>query len=167
MALVAGLPWSVSFSFIDNNGNRAVTGVNYPEALDFADVLTRATELATRLQAISNASLQVVSISRVLSENAAPVPQPESEVERKLRIPLGTAVRQPGAAAVEIPSPLFAIETPGTDVVPATNLLLSSVVAELTAGGVGPGNGVVTIEGSDITRAGTSVIVHRTRAPRR
>lgn len=166
MALVADDVFSVSFAFRDNNGKLAACSVYYPGTLPYGDVVTAATALAADLQAISNAALVGINISGGLTEDAPITPQPESEVERKLRIPLGTAIRE-NASSVEIPSPVFSIETPGTDVVSPTNLLLSAVLAELTLGELGAGNGIVTAYGDDITRAGVATVVHRSRRPRR
>lgn len=166
MAPVARPRWEVSYTFRDNNDKTSAVNVYFPEALDYAGVLAAANSLAVDMQDVSNASIIGWRISRSVVENAAPAAPPESEVERKLRIPLGT-VEFENASSMEVPSPVFSLEQPGTDVVASGNLLLVQLVNSLTNGGLGGGNGITTILGEDITRAGVATIVHRTRKARR
>jgi hypothetical protein len=157
--------WSAFFSFRDNNNNTAGCGVDYPGDLTEAEVTLAATSLATDLQAASNAALEVMVLTRRLINDAPPVPTPESEVERKLRFNLGTALRR-NVSSIEVPSPVFTIEQAGTDAVDPANALVAALISELTAGILLPGNGPITYYGEDITRAEAPVIVHRTRKPR-
>lgn len=152
--------WSAYFSFRDNNDRTSGTGVDYPGDLTEAEVTAAATALATDLQAISNASLEVMIITRRLINDTPPVPAPESEVERKLRFELGTALRR-NVSSMEVPSPVFSIEQVGTDAVDPANPLVAALISELTAGLLLPGNGPITYYGEDITRAEAPRIKHR------
>lgn len=166
MALVRRPSWQVSFGFIDNNENVARVSTRLPGDLTAAEVDTRVTALGAALQAVSDARLFTADASISYLEDAPVAITPTSEVERKLRIPLGTA-DFPNATEVEVPSPIFTLEINGTDVVDPANAALVTLIGLLTQGSVGPGNGSVTYYGADITQAGQPVIVHRNRRPRR
>lgn len=166
MAFVDTLTWSVNFSFEDNNKKISGTSVRYPVNLSYAQVVAAATALGQDLQDASDASLFAITITKALINDTPVIPGASSEVERKLRIPLGTARRE-NASSLELPSPVFALEQENTDVVSTSNPLMVPIVTQLTAGLAGPGNGIVTIEAQDITRIGIPVIVHRSRPPRR
>jgi hypothetical protein len=126
------------------------------------DVETSAENLAAALDAISSAQLESYGILRQYRENAPVAPAAESEVERKLRIELGTATRL-AVSSMEVPSPIFTIEIAGTDVVNPADAAVVNLLDELTNGLLTPGNGIVTWFGADITRASTPVIIHRNR----
>lgn len=166
MAFVAATVWSVTYTFRDNNGKTSSTGVSFPGALSFADLQTAASGLAVDLQDTSDAALVGYTISRSVIQDAPAIPAASSEVERKLYVPLGTATI-PAASSITVPSPLFSLESPNTDVVDVANPLMLQLAGSLTLGGGGGGNGVVTNRGEDITRVGAPVIVHRARRARR
>lgn len=165
MAFVSPDAWNVTFTFQDNNENSAPAEVKYPATGLFADVQGDADTYAAAFQAVSDAALVSYNISRTYVNDAPPVPPASSEVERKLYIPLGTATRR-RAASVQVPSPIFALDQNGTDIALPTNAALIALIDLLTNGRLGPGNGIVTVYGDDITRAGAAVIRHRTRKPR-
>lgn len=162
MALVAYPYWSVEYRFVDNNNNSATTGVNFPIALTLAEVQNAATQVANRLVALSDAVLVSYTITTGYREDAAIAPPDSSEVERKLVIPLNTALRQ-GATKLEVPSPIFGLEVDGTDVVDPANPALQSLLDWLVNGAVGEENGPITYYGAGITSAGTPYIRHRAR----
>lgn len=159
MAFVPNV-WTAWFSFRDNNDRISGTGVDYAGDLTELEVTTAATALAADLQAVSNASLEAMVLTRRLVNDAPPVPAPESEVERKLRFELGTALRR-NVSSVEVPSPVFTIEQVGTDAVDPANPLVAALISELTSGLLLPGNGPITYYGADITRADSPRIKHR------
>jgi hypothetical protein len=154
--------WNVSFVFRDNNDKYSAVGASVGGLALFAEVQATADALAVALEAISNARLFSYSIERVFRNDVTTAPPPESEVERKLRIPLGTAAF-PDVTYLEIPSPVFTIETPGTDIVDNANALVAAVIDEVLTGAALPGNGWATYYGADLTRAGTPFIMHRNR----
>lgn len=170
MAWVPADTWDVTFSFEDNNGNTATVGVHYSaaEGLGFSNieaVRTAAESLAADLQAVSNASLTKMHITRSVINDAPQAAAPESEVERKLVMSLSTA-KYPNVSRVEIPSPVFTIEIPGTDMVHRDEPLVAALINELTAGLVLPGNGPVTYYGADIVGVEDPIYVaHRRRRP--
>jgi hypothetical protein len=168
MAFVAADTWQCGLTITDNNGNKGSFAFNMPGALTAVAVQNALTTLATSVQLIIDGAITSVNFSKVVFNDAPPATLASSEVERKLRIPLGTVKFEPGVTSVEIPSPLFTLEQPGTDVVvPAVGSPLADVVLFLTSGLVTPGNGPVTYYGEDLTRVGTMVIKHRGRAVRK
>lgn len=170
MAWVPSDTWNVGFTFVDNNGNMAGVGVYYSaeEGLGFSNieaVRMAAESLASDLQAISNASLVKMTISRSVINDAPQAAAPESEVERKLVMSLSTA-KHPNVSRVEVPSPVFTIEIPGTDMVHRDEPLVAALINELTAGLLLPGNGPVTYYGADIIKVEDPIYVaHRRRKP--
>lgn len=166
MALVPRTIWSVTYTFRDNNGKTASTSVDLPGTIAYADAANQAVELGSRLQAVSDAALTGVYISSFFYEDAPATPPASSEVERKLRIPLGTADR-PAAGFIEVPSPLFTLEIAGTDIVDQTNAALVALKDYLVNGPVGADNGAVNGWGVAYTRSGDAEIVHRTRPAKR
>lgn len=168
MAFIAADTWSCGLTVTDNNGNKAAFGFNLPGDLTAAEVESSLTTFAASAQLIIDGAITSVIYNKMLTNDAPPTPAASSEVERKLRIPLGTPKFEPGVTSVEIPSPLFTLEQPGTDVVvPAVGSALADVVLFLTSGLLTPGNGPVTYYGDDLTRVGTMTIRHRGRAPRK
>lgn len=166
MALVFEGLFNSNFSFIDNNDNVAGTGLWLPAALSFTDVESRYSALATVLTPLSNAKLVSASYARIARNvPAAADPVPESEVERKLELVFGTA--NPRVTFTqEIPSPVFSLETRGTDVVDPANALLAAYVDEVLNGAIGPNNGAVTYFGTQLTTLLSARIVHRPRRKR-
>lgn len=165
MAFVPETVFAVTFTFRDNNGNTANTSVYLPGTLPFADVTAAATLLANAMVPVSDAYLSDIFISYTLRNDAAANPPATSEVERKLVFSLDTA-QYPGVSTVSVPSPLFALEQPRTDVPDPNNAALQVLIAALQSGGLGSGNGITTYYGADITTASKIVIKHRNRKPR-
>lgn len=162
MAVTARDRWDVTFTFRDNNGNSATTGVYYPGALTDAEVATAAGLLYAALATVTNANLEGYVISRQYVENAIGTAPPESEVERKLYLALGTADDR-AAASMQIPSPTFQLEQDGTDVPLLGSVAFAALRTLLTNGGLGGGNGVADKRGEDITRVTKAVVRHRGR----
>lgn len=166
MAWVPKGNWTVTFSFVDNNGKRGSTSLDYPNNLLLAEVVVSAREIADAMQAVSDASLTYIFFSFTLAQDAPVDAATSSEVERKLFLPLGTALN-PSLGSVQVPSPVFALEQPGTDIVAPTAPGMAALIDAILSGAAGTGNGPVTASGLDITRVGTPVVVHRSRRPRR
>ena len=168
MAFVGVGTWNVAFTFRDNNKKVSTCTLYIDDTILFTDVLTIAAELAARLQAVSDAALIAYDISREFRNDAPPAPVPNTaEIERKLRIPMGTELRE-NATYIEVPSASFALEIEGTDVV---NQLAPAVVALKNAltntGGVFASTAVKTYYGEDITVTGDAFVTHRNRQPAR
>lgn len=162
MAFNPGIVWQHSYTFIDNNRNTAVVGHNSPGALTYAEALALSDAFATALQAVSNARLDAFSVTKpYVNDDPDPAPA-ESEVERKLVIPLLTSIRGV-TSKMEVPSPIFELEVAGTDYVDQANPLLLALVDLLVNGQLGLNNGPVTNQGTDITDAKAPYIRHRTR----
>lgn len=157
--------WYVAFSFYDNNNNIASTGVHYPASRSYAEVVDDAQALAGLLEAISNARLSRIDIVSTLRNADVSMPPPESEVERKLSISMGSA-QYPNSARLEVPSPIFGLEIPGTDVVnddaPAWQALRAGLVGTV----LDPGGGASDYRGVELTNVSRAVVVHRNRKPR-
>lgn len=164
MAFVGAGQWNVTFKFRDNNGKTSLTGLSIDNTILFTDIQTIAAELATRMQAVSDAALVDYDIARNFRNDSPPNPLPNTaEVERRLRIPLSTA-EFPNVTGLEVPSASFSLEIAGTDVVDQTNPALVALKNALTnSGGVFASSAVVTYYGEDITAAGDAFIMHRNR----
>lgn len=154
--------WTIGFYFRDNNGKTSSTSLSLTGSVLFVEAQAAAAALADALQAVSNARLEDYSIGRTwTNDDTSPIP-PESEVERKLRIPFGTA-EFADITSLEIPSPVFGIETPGTDVVNPANPLVAAVIDAVLNGAPGTDNGFTTYYSDDLTRVGTPFVMHRNR----
>lgn len=165
MAFVPSTYWTIGFQFSDNNGNVADTAVHAPASMAYADVVALAANLATDLQSVSDARLTGFLVySRSVNDDVSPIAA-SSEVERKLHITMGTAT-DPAATRMQVPSPVFALEQPRTDVVDPTYPGFVQLTASLTAGNIGANNGPVTYYGADLTRITKAIITHRARKPR-
>lgn len=165
MAFIAG-QWAVNFTFRDNNGKIGACSVYYSSARTFDEVNTALADLRSALESASNAKLVDYSILRLFNNDSQAAPPPESEVERKLRVPLNS-VQRPNATSIEVPSPVFGMEVDGTDVVDPADPAVVALIDALTQGSIGAGTGPVTWFGEDLIGAGSPVIVHRSRAARR
>lgn len=163
MALVsASDPISVSFSFADNNGNTSQTGLYLPAALTRAELDGALTLLRGPILDVTNATLVGANANVVYVENAPVVAPPESEVERKLVLIFRTTNRRQ-RARVEIPSPIFGLEEPGTDEVSLTNPLIAALGAAIISGAFGAENGARNIAGFDLVSMEKAYIAHRSR----
>lgn len=165
MAFV-GRSWMVSFIFRDNNDNFATVSAQLPATLTAAQVETFAAGLSIELQARSSAALASWNMFKVFANDAPPTPAAESEVERKLVLMWSSADGR-DLAKMEIPSPVFTLEVDGTDVIPTSAAGLAPLVAIMTNGGAGGGNGPVTSSRTDITKLKNAAISHRYRTPKK
>lgn len=168
MALSTDANWVMSVSMRDNNGKVATFSLYFASDQTVAEMDSNVLALYNQLPTVSDAQVAAISYMRQFVEMGPINPAATSEVERKLVIPLGTANALPGVTSVEIPSPIFGLEAPGTDVIvpqPATGL--GDLVLFLTSGLATPGNGPQTYYGEDLTRVGTITVQHRRRKPRK
>lgn len=163
MALVGTTdPVSVSFSFADNNGNKSQTGLYLPAGITRDALETGVNALRDVLLPVTNATLLGASAGLVFTEDAPVVAPPESEVERKLVLIFRTSnTRQ--RVRVEVPSPVFGLEQPGTDAVSLTNPLVAALGTYIINGAFGPFNGAQSISGGDIISLERAYIAHRSR----
>lgn len=157
--------WFVSFTFRDNNGNVANTSVYYPASRSYTEVVDDATALAGLLENISNARLiRFGIVTDFINADQSPPPA-ESEVERKLSVTMGSAA-YPNSSRLEVPSPIFGLEIPGTDVVSEDNGQWQALRAGLVGTVLDPGGGVSDYRGVELTNISRAVVVHRGRKPR-
>lgn len=166
MALAQDGTWSVTFMHKDNNGKYASWATRLPGTLSLAEVETRINALYAAVTALSDAPVVNAYASRSWGEDTPVAAPASSEVERKLRIELGTNEFN-SVSSVEVPSPIFGIEISGTDVVDLQHPAVATFVNLLIAGSLGPGNGSVTYFGEDLTRASAPIVVHRKRKGRK
>lgn len=164
MAYNPGGTWEVTFSFLDNNGKRATTSLDYSFNLPFADVQTAALGMAAAMDGVSDAKLVGYTISaNFLNDDTTAIPA-SSEVERKLSITLGDAAGVRKLATIQVPSPVFALEQPRTDAILDTVPEWVTLRGLLIAGGIGAGNGPVHwLGGEDFGSVLRAVITHRSR----
>lgn len=163
MALVAGTdPLSLSFTFIDNNSSRATTSLYLPVGTTIDGINDAVALFRDPLVALTNARLVGASATITYTEDA-PVPAtPESEVERKLVLIFNTTSRRQ-KVRVEVPSPVFDIETLGTNAVNVAEPRVLALVQAITQGAIGPNNGARSIANLDITSLSRAYIAHRSR----
>jgi len=131
MALVAtGLQPQFSMSFQDNNGNTSSMSFSLAAATNtLALALTAGNALRAAVAALTNARILGGTVSFPLTEDDPAAWVAESEVERKLYVPfIGPNGRV--VSITQVPSPLFTLETAGTDVIDVAN---ASIAAYLTA----------------------------------
>lgn len=166
MALVrATQPLPFSWSFVDNNGKPSSAGLYLPSGTVTGGIDTFAAGTRTEIIALTNAQLVGATASYVYVEDAPIVAPAESEVERKLVMSFNTSVR--GVyVTLELPSPVFSIETRNTDEVDILNPLVAALGTAIVNGALGPGNGPVTRSGGQITSLRRAYISHRYRKPR-
>ena len=163
MALTLGNdPFAASFTFQDNNGNVSQTGLYLPNSLSIAEVQSGVTLLRGPLLALTNATLLGANTTVAFLEDAPVAAPPESEVERKLVMVFRTTNRRQ-RARIEVPSPIFGLEQPGTDQVALDNPLVAAFATAVISGAFGAENGARTISGGDIVSLERAYIAHRTR----
>lgn len=166
MALVnTGDPIGLSFSFRDNNGNNASTSLYLPPAITVGFINDAITLIRDPLAALTNARLVGANANIIYTEDAPAVAPPESEVERKLVLIFGTGNRRQ-KVRVEVPSPVFGLESEGTDQVALDNPLVAALATAIINGAFGPGNGFRSISNGDITVLERAYIAHRNRSLR-
>ena len=168
MALAPNPAVAAQLSFIDNNNKAASTGFFLPSNLLAVQYSEYVTAFATAVAPLSNAGIRAGSFSfGFFDELVAPAALPnESEVERKLVLVFGTANRYVNIT-MEIPSPVFTLETDLTDEVDIANPLIQALANLIINGPVGIDNGVVSASGVQVTNLQRAYIRHRSRAPRR
>lgn len=160
MALTQGSdPIACSLTFRDNNAEIAQFGFYTPNALALVDIVQRVQDVATAAQAVSNASIIGGSISIPLVEETPAAPVAESEVERKLLL-FGETESRRQKVNYFLPSPLFTIESAGTNDVSTANPLVAALIDVLTQGRLLPGNGAVSVSGLDVLRIVRATIRH-------
>lgn len=164
MAFVDKGTWMLNVGFEDNNGNYASCGISLPGALPLIEAEASAAALIAAMGVLSTARIVSYSITRGYENDNTSAPAADSEVERKLVIPLGTNAHR-SVSKLEVPSPAFGLELAGTDVVDETDAGIIAIRTLLTQGLPTPGNGFVAYYGADITRTGTPFITHRSRKP--
>lgn len=166
MALVReGEPVPISFAFRDNNRKTASSGLYLPSEIVTGGIDAFAGLFRDAVLPLTNAQLLGASATYVYAEDVVTLAPPESEVERKLVLVFGTAKRRQ-KVSIEIPSPVFALESPNTDEVDIANPLVAAFADVMINGAVGPLNGPVTISGEPITTIQRAYISHRYRKPR-
>lgn len=162
MARVISPTWYVSVLFTDNNNKSASTGFALPGALTYEDASARAITIVQDMDDVSDARIDSWQISRSFREDT-PVAAPDtSEVQRKLRMSFDAGQFR-NAAEIEVPSHIFALEQAGNDFPNPANAAYADLVTNLTQGSLGPGNGIVTWTGLDVTRLNNAELVHRDR----
>lgn len=164
MPLVANTVVPATWGFVDNNNKVSTTSLYLPPSLTLAATDGYVTDLGTAMDALSNAGLNIASWSRGFFDDlvTAQTAPPESEVERKLVLVFGTANRYVDVT-IEIPSPVFTIETTGTDEVPVTNPLVAALADLIINGPVGVENGAIAASGLPIISIRRAYIRHRSR----
>ncbi len=159
MAFIA-LPYVASYTFRDNNGEESTVTLNLSADAAPADAVAAAGTIANSIAVLSNATLVRYSLSRVFEENAPATPPQESEVERKLALSYKSQNLQ--RVIVNVPSVVFGVETPGTNVVSAASV---TTFANALISGFDGGVQVVSNAGSPISTLERAYIVHRYRKP--
>jgi hypothetical protein len=160
------LRWDVTYTLRDNNDNYSSVGCALPGALTLAQAETFAAGLAVELQTRSSAALVAYGLNRLYANDAPITPTAESEVERKLVLMWSSADGR-DLAKMEIPSPVFTMEVDGTDIIPTSSAALAPLIAIMTNGGAGGGNGPITAARTDITKLKNAAISHRYRTPKK
>lgn len=155
--------WYASYTFRDNNANTADVTFRLPADRTHAQVETTAAAIRDALVPLVDARLVSYDVSQeLINDDATAIPS-SAEVERKLAITFADAENY-AKGSYEIPSPVFSIEQFGTDAVNPANTLVAALIAAVTNGGLGAGNGAVAFGGNDFTQVfGTPKIVHRRR----
>lgn len=162
MARVVAPVWYVSVLFTDNNNKSASTGFALPGALTYEDASARAITIVQDMDDVSDARIDSWQISRAFREDSPVSPPSTSEVQRKLRLSFDAGQFR-NAAEIEVPSHIFDLEQPGNDFPDPANAAYADLVTNLTQGSIGPGNGIVTWTGLDVTRLNSAELVHRNR----
>lgn len=160
MALIA-LPYLASYTFRDNNAKESTSQVLIQAAAAPAAAVAAAGNVATALSALSNAVLVRYSVARVFEEAEPATPPAESEVERKLVMVFKANNRQ--TVIVTVPSPIFGLELPGTNVINYDNATFATVRSLLLAGV--DGTPFVSNAGSVLASFNQAYISHRYRRP--
>lgn len=158
------LPQLVTFTLLDNNGNRGYVSFNIPAGLTLAQIVDTVKGLEVGIAAISDARIERASVELEFTQPAAYTyaAPPSSEVERKLAFTFVDATGR-YKFTPEVPSPVFTLETNGTDVVNLLDLNVITFTNAVLNGPLGAGNGAVSYGGSDLTRVLKAYVMHRNR----
>ena len=152
--------WALTFTLRDNNRDTAPVSVRLKPTDTLAEAEAMAAALAAELINLSNAAVITYSLTRVYKNDTIVAPPPESEVARKLVL-MWSDADESQRSRMEIPSPKFAVEVDGTNVVPTNSAALAALVTVVTNGPAGSGNGPITNAGTDITKLLSAGIGHR------
>ncbi len=148
---------TATYTFRDNNGKESTCSFRLPTGIPVADTVTAAESLVALLTPLSNAALVRYSISRDYFENTPPTPAVESEVERKLTMTFRAGTGQ--TVIVNIPSPIFGLEIPNTDIVNQANPALQALI-DAVVNGIGGVQFVSNAESNIVAYEGPSYIKH-------
>jgi hypothetical protein len=163
MALVQNSVWSVSIGFRDRDKNLAAMGFYLPSALAFADAYAAAVAIATAADALSDATLESVSLNLGAYDSvAAATPAAEaSDVERKGSFTFATANRQI-KTRVEVPSIMNTLVVDGANVLDVDNPAVQTFITTMINTGLGANNSPVAVGGGSLTAIyGTPKKIHR------
>lgn len=161
------LNWSVWFSVKDNNGNSSGFGIELDGALTEAQVIARANVISAAYAALGDGYLATYNITKSYVNDAADPKTASSEVERKLSLTVSNGVKG-SDVQMSIPSPIFGLETAGTDVVVVTQPQLAAFLSALYADGTAAGGAMMhPYRNLVMKQCDRAVITHRARKPRR
>lgn len=162
------LPLNLTFSLVDNNGNRGFVSFNLPNGLTILEAGSLVADLEAGLAGISDARIERATVNVVFTQPASYtyVAPPSSEVERKLALRFQDATSFYDFTP-EVPSPRFTLELEGTDNVSLLDPAVVAFANTILLGPLGPGNGPITFAGRDITRLTSAYIMHRNRSRKR
>lgn len=150
IAQSSNYPSTVSFTVSDNNGEESSSSLYVPISWGdnatgtfFIDLIDAVEDLTNGRVERGNSALRFEQTDDNITA------APESEIERKLYIPLAGA----GNARVlfSVPSCLFTIEQAGTQIISPTNPLVAALIDVLLNGGP-LGAGVISSQGVPMTR---------------
>lgn len=152
----------INYTIVDKDNNASRVGFLFPSTMDNADILTAATELATRLDAISTGVLKGYSITTEYADdtlsfaNAAE----DSDIERKGFFSFETTNGFRTSFSVPSFDNLLVID--GTNTINTSNALVTAFIDSVINTSLGAGNSPVTARGEDIARiAAPPVKKHR------
>lgn len=156
-------PLGVSISSVDNNRQAASTSLWLPPDSLLADADTWISQAGPLYQALTLNRMTRASLLRRYVESAPlAVITPAAESERKLVLVFDVGAGQ-GTVVQEVPSPVFDIETDGTDEVDPADPLVAAWVNHVVNGAIGPANGAVNQYNIGITGLVRAYVAHRGR----
>lgn len=148
---------TMTISLLDNNGKQGSMSINFPTTAGPATVITAVSTVVPLVAAVTQASITGATASFSFFEDTPTTPGPEAEVERRLMLLGKTANGVP--VRFSVPSPSFALENAGTDVVNIAGPV-EALRDWLVANAAGSG-------GSAIAALDRAYVVHRYRKPTR
>lgn len=165
MALSRGPASALTFTLQDNNAQKSGFSLWLPAAAGDLAATTYAGIVRGPLLNLTDASLLRASMSIPFLEDAPAVAPATSEVERKLVL-IFNVFGGVGYVKMEIPSPVFGIESPNTNEVDPGNALVAAFVDAVVDGAIGTENGATNQYGSQITGLNRAYVRHRDRRVR-